>query len=734
MTVTIGTPSDVEKAAHEPNDARDLAALLAPRTIAVIGASRRPDTIGHQITANLIAHGFTGAVYPVNPSAMSVCAVRAYPTVEAIPDRIDLAVVVVPRQHVIDVATTCGAAGVRSLVVISAGFKEVGAEGARREQQLLDVTRSYGMRMVGPNCMGVVNAHPGVSMNATFAPAMPPFGHAAFVSQSGALGVSVLDYAREYGIGISQFVSVGNKADVSGNDLLLAWEHDPAVKVILMYVENFGNPTRFLEIATRITRTKPIIVVKSGRSLAGARAASSHTGALAASDVAVDALLAQAGVLRASSMEELFDMAMAFNVDRLPRSRRTAVITNAGGPGILAADALETNGLEVVELAPTTVDALRPLFPAEASIRNPLDMIASATPSGYRAALTAVLNDPRVDAVVPIFVPPFGVRQADVAEAIVEARKTCPDKPVLAVLMGRDGLPQGRAELHAASIPAYIFPESAARALAALNRHREWAARPNTTDAALVVDRQAAETIVTRATRDGRERLDELEALEMLSAYGIPVAQARRAQSADAAAAAATELGFPVAMKIMSADVVHKSDVGGVTLGLRDVASVRGAYDEIMASVQTRTPDARVQSVLIQRMLPPNGRELIVGTTRDRDFGALVMFGLGGIFVEALRDVVFRIAPLRCSDALDMLDGIRGARVLAGIRGGAPLDRASIADVLRRVSLLARDFPEIRELDVNPLMAYEDGVIACDARVRLDSANGPQIARRESPI
>ncbi|MEO8620917.1 MAG: CoA-binding protein, partial [bacterium] len=399
----------------------DLSSILAPKSIAIVGASRDARSIGHQILANLLAEGFTGALYPVNPNAHAVCSVRAYPSVADVPEALDMALIVVPKEHVLAVAEGCGTAGVKSLVVISAGFREVGAAGAIRERALMDIVRRYHMRMVGPNCMGVINADPAVSMNATFAPGMPPFGHSAFVSQSGALGLSVLDYAQEYGIGISQFVSVGNKPDVSGNDLLEAWENDPSVRVILMYVESFGNPTRFLEIASRVTKTKPIIVVKSGRSRAGARAASSHTGALAASDLAVEALLTQAGVLRAGSIEELFDMAMAFEARTLPLSRRTAVITNAGGPGILAADAMEACGLELPELTPATIAALAPLFPAEASIRNPLDMIASATPSGYAAAMRAVLADPNIDAVVPIFVPPFAVRQEDIATAISNA-------------------------------------------------------------------------------------------------------------------------------------------------------------------------------------------------------------------------------------------------------------------------------------------------------------------------
>ena len=517
--------------------------ILRPRAIAVIGASRMSDTIGHQIFGNLLRYGFTGAAYPVNPNATSIQSVRAYRDVGSLPERPDLAIVVVPKDRVLGVVEGCGQAGIPGLVVISAGFREVGGVGVDRERQLVDIVRRYGMRMVGPNCMGVLNTDPAVSMNATFAPAMPPYGRAAFVSQSGALGVSVLDHAAEYGIGISQFVSVGNKPDVSGNDLLEQWEHDPAVGVILMYVESFGNPRRFLELASRITRVKPIIAVKSGRSKVGARAASSHTGALAASDLAVAALLTQAGVLRAESIEELFDMTMAFTGRALPRSNRTAIVTNSGGPGILAADALETRGLELVELQPTTIAKLKPLFPEEASIRNPLDMIASATPAHYRTALDAVLSDPNVDSAMAVFVPPLGVRQQDVAESIVTAAASHVQKPVLAVLMGSEGLPQGRAELHRAGIPAYVFPESAARGLAALRRHREWTARPMLSTRAVPVDHERAARALWRRGSLAPGKLGEFEALELLAAYGIPVAETVSAADPDEAARVAAGPG-----------------------------------------------------------------------------------------------------------------------------------------------------------------------------------------------
>ena len=695
-----------------------LFAIFAPTSIAVVGASRAAGSIGHQILANLLAQGFTGVVYPVNPTATSVCSVRAYASVADIPDPIDMAVIVVPKDRVLAVTEDCGKAGVKALVVISAGFREGGVEGAEREHALVKIVRQYDMRMVGPNCMGVINADPAVSMNATFALGMPPFGHAAFVSQSGALGLSVLDYAREYGIGISQFVSVGNKPDVSGNDLLEAWEHDPSVNVILMYVESFGNPMRFLEIASRVTKTKPIIVVKSGRSQAGARAASSHTGALAASDRAVDALLTQAGVLRAGTIEELFDMAMAFETRVLPRSRRTAVITNAGGPGILAADAMETCGLALPELAEATIAALTPLFPAEASIRNPLDMIASATPDGYASAMRAILADPNIDAVVPIFVPPFAVRQQDIATAIGESSAADPTKTVLAVLMGREGLPLGRAELHASRIPAYIFPESAARALNALNRHREWKERAPADPSPLDVDTAAAAAIIAVAQREGREKLTEVEALQLLAAYGIPVADAVLARNETSLVAAVRDIAGPVVLKIVSPDIVHKTDVGGVRIGVVGEDEAKSAYNGILASIGAAQPEATITGVLVQRMVA-HGRETIVGISRDPEFGPLLMFGLGGILVEALGDVVFRIPPIDDTQAMEMLTSIRGAKILDGVRGEREVDRQALTHVLRRIGQLAVDFPAILELDVNPLLAFHEGAIAVDARVRV---------------
>jgi acetyl coenzyme A synthetase (ADP forming)-like protein len=698
--------------------------ILKPRSIAVVGASRAPDTIGHQIVSNLVNHGFAGAVFPVNPKATAIHSIPAWPSLAALPQPPDLAVISVPKELVAETAEQAAAAGVKGLVVISAGFREVGGQGGAREQQLLEITRRHGIRMLGPNCMGAINNAPGFRMNATFAPVMPGFGPAAFVSQSGALGVNVLDYARELGIGMSQFVSMGNKADISGNDCLLQWEHDPEVGVILMYVENFGNPRRFLEIASRVTRTKPIIALKAGRYEVGARAASSHTGALAASDAAVDALLAQAGVLRAGSIEELFDMAMAFTATtpvRVPRSRRVGVVTNSGGPGVLAADALEANGLQVVDFMTETVERLRPLFPAEASIRNPLDMIASANPAGYRVALDAILRDPNIDSAVAIFTPPLGVRIPEVAEAIGEVAEKHPGKPVIGVLMGRDGLPQGKAELLMHGVSTYIFPESAARALAAMLRYGEQSQRPPREAPQLEVDRACARGILDAARTAGESKLGEFAAIDLLRAYGIPAVAAALATGEDEAVASAERAGYPVVLKVVSQQVVHKSDVGGVRVGLADAQAVRTGYGDIQRSVRKAHPDAVIDGVLVSPMVP-HGRELIAGISRVPGFGALLMVGLGGVYVEAMRDVSLRLAPVDRRDARDMLGALRSRRILEALRGEPAADVDAIGDVLVRLGMLAEDFPEIEELDINPLRLVGARPVALDARVLLAPA------------
>jgi acetate---CoA ligase (ADP-forming) len=698
-------------------DIRTLDPILRPRSIAVIGASRRAGTIGYQIVANLLRHGYEGVVYPVNPKAGSIHAVPAYASVADIPGEVDLAMVVVPKEHVLDVVDQCGAKGIKGLVVISAGFREVGGAGAERERELVDRVRRYGMRLVGPNCMGVMSTAPELKMNATFAPSMPPAGPVSLMSQSGAMGVTILDYASEYGIGINDFVSVGNKPDVSGNDLVQYWADDERTRVILMYLENFGNPRTFTRLARKITKQKPIIVVKAGRSGAGARAASSHTGALAGLDVATDALLAQCGVIRVDTVEELFDMAMAFGTLPVPAGNRVAIVTNAGGPGIIIADACEGRGLEVVPLSEETQASLREVLAAEASVRNPVDMIASATPETYRLVLDRVLRDENVDAAIAAFVPPLGVRQEDVAQAIVTAKRGH-EKPVLAVLMGREGLPAGRAQLKEAGVPGYIFPESAAKALAAMYRHRQWLERPEGSIREFDVDRDTVQRVVREACGRGTDHLAGPEALAVFRAYGIPVLESRVVNTADEAAAAAEELGLPVVLKVESADVVHKSDVGGVVVNLGTADEVRAEFDAMMARVRAKLPDARLDGALIQPFVR-GGRETIIGGTTDPTFGPLLMFGLGGIYVEAMQDVSFRVSPVSDEDAREMVRAIRGYRVLEGFRGEPPVDQATLIEMIQRVSQLMMENPEIEELDINPFLIKEHGGVALDARIRV---------------
>ncbi len=695
-----------------------LDSMFRPRSVAVVGASRRSDTIGYQIVDNLLRHGYTGVVYPVNPNAVAIHSIPAYPSVVAIPGEVDLAVIVVPKDRVLSVVEECGAKGIGSLVVISAGFKEVGPEGAALEARLAERARHLGMRLVGPNCMGLLNTDPDTSMNATFAPSMPPPGPMSFLSQSGAMGVTILDYAAEYGIGIHHFASVGNKADVSSNDLLEYWGEEEGTRVILMYLENFGNPRRFTALARRVARRKPIVVVKSGRTQAGARAAASHTGALAGVDVAIDALLAQCGVLRAQSVQELFDIAMALEEQPIPRGNRVAIITNAGGPGIMIADACESEGLEVVELSGETQKGLRETFPAEASVRNPVDMIASATSESYRVALGAVLADTNVDAAIAAFVPPLGVRQVDVASSIVEAFQAQGEsrKPILAVLMGRQGFPEGRAELHEAGVPAYTFPESAARALAAMVRYHQWLERPVQEPGRFAVDREAVRGVIQGSRTEGRVRLKEHEALAVLAAYGIPVVEHRLVTTHAEAREAARDCGYPVVIKAVAPGVAHKTDVGAVRVDIRNAGELDVAFGELVRDVGEAGID--LEGILVQRFAS-GGRETILGMSTDPSVGPILMFGLGGIYVEVLKDVAFRLAPVSEVDAREMLSGIRGARLLEELRGDPGVDQDAIVEAIQRLSQLVVDFPEIEELDVNPLLAFADGSLAVDCRIAL---------------
>lgn len=710
----------------------DLRAIFQPRSVAVIGASRRPGTLGYAIVDNLLAFGFQGAIYPVNPHAEHVHSIRAWPSVEdigkATGESVDLAMIVVPRDQVLEAVESCGRSGVRGLVVISAGFREVGGEARALEDRVTETVHRYGMRMVGPNCMGVINTDPAVRLDASFASSRPEVGRAAFASQSGALGEVILSRAREVGLGVSQFVSLGNKADVSGNDLLAWWAEDDATDVVLLYLESFGNPENFTRYARRLTRErrKPILAVKSGRTQAGAAAASSHTGSLAGGEVATRALFAHCGVQRCNTVEQLFDLASAFVHQPLPAGRRVAILTNAGGPAIMATDAAVHSGLTMAALGPETLELLRSVLPEEASLHNPVDMIASAGPEGFRACVPALLADPGVDALLVIFVAPAVVDSAEVARAIatgVEAGRAegGADKPVLACFMGMHSVEHGGvALLREAGIPNYAFPETAAFSLARMARFREWLDAPVGDIPAFEVDRTAARGIVAAAVASGRSWISGTDALDLLACYGIPVVPSRQIETPEQAVAFAREVGFPVALKLDHPDLLHKSDVGGVQLDLRSEREIKGAFWDIAERLRAHPELEPPVPFLVQKMVE-GGRETILGTARDPAVGHLLMFGLGGVFVEIMEDVVFQLHPITDADARRMIDGIKGRPLLDGYRGAPPADTATLEDVLLRISQLVTDLPEVAEMDLNPFLALPDGQGGCavDVRVRL---------------
>ena len=694
--------------------------FFRPRSVAVIGASRERGTIGAELLHNLLSFGFNGPVLPVNARATVVQSIVAYPTVEAAPGPVDLAVISVPRDMVLDVAEACGRKGVRALVVISSGFAEIGAEGVVRQEALLRTCREFGMRLIGPNCMGILNTEDGVRLNATFAPAPPPPGRVAFMSQSGALGLSIIDHASALGLGLSTFVSVGNKADISGNDLIRYWEQDPHTDVILLYLESFGNPRKFSRIARRVARAKPIVAVKSGRSAAGARASGSHTGALlAASDVTVDALFRQTGVIRTDRLEEMFDVAALLASQPLPKGRRVGILTNAGGPGILCADACEAQGLEIPALSDGTQAALRAVLPLEASVGNPVDMIASASADQYREAMGIIGRDPRVDALVVIFIPPLVTKPEDVARAIVAgAREFAGSKPVLTVFMQARGVPD---ELRSSELrlPSYAFPEDAATALAQVARYAEWRARPMEAPVAFAdLRRDEATAIVASALGRNAEWLGSEEVWNLLTCYDIPALPQRIVAGVDDVSAAAAGLGGPVALKAIAPGLLHKTEAGAVRLGLSP-AEVTTAAREMDARLREA---GMVPSGFVLQLMASPGVEMIVGVVHDRQFGPVVACGAGGVLVELIKDVSVRLAPLTKRDAEEMVRELKSFPLLTGYRGANPGDVAALVDTVLRVSAMVEDLPQIAELDLNPVLVHEKGVTVVDARIRVAPA------------
>ena len=728
VSFPIARTSRVAKKEAERERISTLASLrsvFSPRSVAVIGASRKPGTLGRLIFECIMENGFSGVVYPVNPNAEVVRSVKAYDSVLDVRGDVDLAVIVVPARLVANVADECGRKGVRSLIVISDGFRERGEEGAARERELRFVTLGHGMRLVGPNCMGVINTDPSVRLNASFSPVYPPQGNVAFLSQSGAMGLVILDYASNLNMGISSFVSVGNRADISANDLLQYWEQDPATRVILLYLESFGNPRKFSRIARRVSLHKPIVVVKGGTTAAGSRAASSHTGALATSEVASEALFRQAGIIRVDTMSELFGVATLLSNQPVPKGRGVAIVTNGGGPGILAADACERYGLALSPFSSETISRLKSVIKRDISINNPLDLTAGAGGKEFVEVLKVLVREPDVDSSFVIFVPATVVDPAEMEAAIRQAAPLFRrhEKPLLACVMGGQSF-RGKLGSGGKFVPNYAFPEDAVLALSKVAEYGGSLRQPKGSIPKIKgIKRERARRIIEAALTRTVARPLWLSAEEisgLLNAYGIRGIETLVAGTAAEAAALASRIGFPVAVKLASDTIVHKTDVGGVKLDLKSESEVKAAFEEIRAKLTEIGRQAEMAGVIVQRMVR-GGVEAIVGVTQDPSFGPLIMFGLGGIYAELLRDVAVRLHPLTDVDARELVSSIKMARLFQGFRGAPLSDTEALEDLLLRLSALVEDVHQIAELDFNPVkvMSQGEGYWVVDARIML---------------
>ncbi|MFC2045386.1 acetate--CoA ligase family protein [Chloroflexota bacterium] len=715
-----------EKSLEEENIANvaSLRALLKPYSIAVIGASRRPDSIGNKLFHNILHQEFRGVVYPVNPNAEAIASVKAYPSVLDIPGEVDLAVIITPAETVQQIMEQCGRKGVKGVIVISAGFGEGEDEGEERQKEILSIARNYGMRLVGPNCMGIINTDPEVSMNATFSSVFPPIGNIAFGTQSGALGLAILEYAKNLNIGLSTFVSIGNRADVSSNDLLEYWVRNPATDVILLYLESFGNPRKFSRIARSVTPSKPVVVVKSGRTPAGSRAAASHTGALATAEVASEALFEQTGIIRVSTLEELFDVANLLSHQPVPMGRRVTILTNGGGPGILTADSCAARGLELPTLSEKTITDLRKSLRHGASFTNPIDMTAEATADQYEKALNILAQDEGIDIVIVIFIPPIVTKPEAVASAI---RKAAPEyrqrgKTLVASFIGSRGASIKLCSENGHCVPSFAFPEDTATAIAKAYEYSEWLKRPKGEIPQMSdIDPDKANKIVRSAVVQSTKRplwLDNDSIVRLLDSYGIRVIKSKSVITVKEAVKAAEDVGFPVVMKLVSATIQHKTEVGGVALDLRTPIEVEQAFTQMQERLINLGRRTEIQGMTIQKMIQ-GGTEVIVGVTQDPSFGPLIMFGMGGIHAELFKDVTFRIHPLTDLDAREMIRSVKAYQLLEGWRESAPADIDSIVELLLRVSSMVEDIPSITELDLNPVkvMGQQKGYVVVDARV-----------------
>lgn len=699
---------------------KDLDAIFSPQSVAVVGASTTPGKVGHDIFVNILKGGYKGVLYPVNPAAESIACVRAYPSITDIPYPLDLAMIIVPPVIAVKSVKEAIDKGVKGVVIVSAGFKEVGPEGLAIERQIVDMCREAGVRLVGPNCLGVINPLGDVRLNASFSSRMPKAGNVSFISQSGALCTAVLDFATDRDFGFSKFISIGNKADVDEVDLLHYFQDDPDTEVIMIYVEELQRGQEFIKIAKEITggdRPKPILVIKSGRTSAGAQAAASHTGSLAGSEAVYDAIFAQSGIIRVQSIDELFDFAIAFAYKnenalgkmrrKVPHGNRVAIVTNAGGPGIVATDMTVVSGLELAKFSEDTIEALKSHLPATANVHNPVDIIGDAAQDRYENALSSVIRDEGVDGALVILTPQSMTNAIGTAEAIVRIAKRS-HKPILCCFMGIIDVSAGVKYLQEQGVPVYPFPEHTAKAFGALYRYSKWLNRQILAPYNLKHDKGGAREIVESSLTAGKSYLGELEGIHLLKAYGFNVLPTVLAKTPDDAMTEADRMGYPVVMKIVSPQIIHKSDAGGVKINLGDADAVRRAFDEIVGNARAYNADARIDGVLVQKMAP-KGQEVILGATRYPKFGHLLMFGSGGVAVEVFKDVTFRLAPITRNSARLMKRGIKGFTLLNGFRGKPKCDLPALEKLLVALSDLVMDNPEIKELDINPLLIHPEG-------------------------
>ncbi len=695
--------------------------IMKPRAIAVIGASTKAHTIGSDIMKRLQEYGFKGAIYPVNPKGGVIEGIQAYPSVLDIPGEVDLAIIVVNAKFVLSTIDQCHKKGIGGLCVISAGFKETGAQGLELEQALLSKVREYGMRCVGPNCLGVVNTHPDVRMDGCFAESLPQRGDIGFVSQSGALGGGILNILKDLNLGFAQFISIGNQADVNAETALEYWENDEDVKQILLYMESIQNPANFRQLASRISKKKPVLALKAGRSAAGASAASSHTGSLAGADKAANALLKQSGVIREYSLENLFATAKVFSNCPIPKGDRVAIVTNSGGPGIMATDAVCEYGMQMAQLSEKTKETLRGFLPAAASVKNPVDMIASAPIDHYKKTLETVIADDNVDMVVVIYLPFLGLKDIDVAKAVMEIKAAHPQKPIVGVFMTTSSFFAQLSDM-SVNVPFFMYAEQAVDGLNRLNQQRLWMQKPEGITPCYEVDHTTTRAVMKAALAEGRDQLTTRESMDVLQAYGVRICQSGFARDVEEAVALANKMGYPVVMKMTSKTTSHKTDVGGVRVNIQNEAALRAEYADLIKKLRERDLLEGLEGVIIQEMVKGN-REMVCGIATDPQFGPMMMFGLGGVFIEVMKDVSFRMAPLTDIDAMEMITGVKAYDLLQGARGTTPAQLPQLQECLLRLSQLVGDYPFIEELDINPLIISEKNGegIAVDGRIKLNA-------------